>query len=403
MSERVQVYFEMLKGSSSIDLDCSAKKLVLSEKQNVARLIAHISEIGDRKYHLKLGYKNLFDYCVKRLHLGEGSVYRRTQVSRICRRHPQILESLHAGHLNLTGASLIAPHLTADNAETLISEAGGKTKQEIKELIVKFAPKEPFKPSFRKNPSKSPKPEEAKMSEEDTKTLKLEGLSANDPAVRAENHKVFPSNGQRTRDIFEPATEDTFNIRFNAGKEFEENFNRLCEVLGVENARTNIEKVLGQAIKIALDKKDPKRRLEQRRKREEKKKTACSGKSCPGDGEEKEKQEKKKLEAHKTKQTSESTTAIRYVSQKVKERVFEKAGHQCEYQSPEGVRCSSRTGLQIDHILPFAICNSNDEENLQILCPAHNQFAAEEFYGSKYIEQKIKERRLEKVKRYGVE
>ena len=150
MSERVHAYFEELKKLSSKDLDRSARDVSLNEKQNTARLIAHISEIGERKHHLKLGYKNLFDYCVKRLNLGEGSVYRRTQVARICRSYPEILEALHTGHLNLTGASIIAPHLTTDNAKTLIDEAAGKTKIEIEKLIVKFAPKKPFKPSFRR-------------------------------------------------------------------------------------------------------------------------------------------------------------------------------------------------------------------------------------------------------------
>ena len=231
-----------------------------------------------------------------------------------------------------------------------------------------------------------------------------------DASVKAEGHKptIPPDRVQRAHDIFEPATEDTFNLRFNAGKEFEENFNRLCEVLGIENACRNLENVLGKALKIALDEKDPKRRLERRQKREEKKKAVCREKSCLGDEmleekeilEAKEKLEKQKPEVSKTKHTAKKSKATRYISQEVKERVFEKAHHQCEYQSSEGVRCSSRTGLQIDHILPFAICHSNDEENLRILCKAHNHFTAEEFYGRRFIKQKIEEQRQKKTKRF---
>ena len=44
MSERVKAYFEMLEGLSSEDLDRSARELAVREKQNGARLIAHISE-----------------------------------------------------------------------------------------------------------------------------------------------------------------------------------------------------------------------------------------------------------------------------------------------------------------------------------------------------------------------
>ena len=143
--------------------------------------------------------------------------------------------------------------------------------------------------------------------------------------------------------------------------------------------------------------------MERRQKREEKKRDACPEKSCLGDGvekkdlEERKHPKKKKPKAHETKQTSEKNAATRYISQKIKDRVLEKAGHQCEYQVSGGVRCSSRTGLQIDHILPFAVCHSNDEENLRVLCKAHNHFAAEEYYGAEFIEQKIYEQGLEKM------
>ena len=103
MSERVNAYFENLKNRSSEDLDLQSKELVFCEKQNAARLIANLAEIGDRKYHLKLGYKSLFDYCQRRLNLSEGSVWRRTQVAGVCRKHPQILDALFSGRLHLTG------------------------------------------------------------------------------------------------------------------------------------------------------------------------------------------------------------------------------------------------------------------------------------------------------------
>ena len=60
MSERVEAYFAMLKSRTSEDLDRSARALALREKHDVARLIAHIAEIGERDYHLELSYKSLF-------------------------------------------------------------------------------------------------------------------------------------------------------------------------------------------------------------------------------------------------------------------------------------------------------------------------------------------------------
>jgi len=72
MSESVKAYFAMLERLSSVDLDRSAQELAVREKHEVARLIAHIAEIGDRRYHLELGYTSLFEYCVVRLNLSEA-------------------------------------------------------------------------------------------------------------------------------------------------------------------------------------------------------------------------------------------------------------------------------------------------------------------------------------------
>ena len=59
----------------------------------------------------------------------------------------------------------------------------------------------------------------------------------------------------------------------------------------------------------------------------------------------------------------------------------------------DGTRCSSRTGLQIEHVRPFGIFRSNDERFLQLLCAQHNGLAAERVYGAAFIQRKIVERR----------
>ena len=81
----VKEYLVRLGTLSTFRLDQSAEKLARSEKQCVARVIAHVAEISRRKAYLELGYKNLFDYCTKHLGFSEGSTYLRTQVARICR------------------------------------------------------------------------------------------------------------------------------------------------------------------------------------------------------------------------------------------------------------------------------------------------------------------------------
>jgi len=46
---------------------------VLADKQNTAKLIAHIAEMSRRKGALERGYKNLFEYCVRPQNSSEGA------------------------------------------------------------------------------------------------------------------------------------------------------------------------------------------------------------------------------------------------------------------------------------------------------------------------------------------
>ena len=92
-------------------------------------------------------------------------------------------------------------------------------------------------------------------------------------------------------------------------------------------------------------------------------------------------------------ETSEPATS-RHVPAAVRDRVFQRAGHQCQFTGPDGTRCTARTGLEIEHTVPFAMRPEHDEPGLEILCAPHNRLRAEQAYGARYIHAKISERRL---------
>src|SRR3989442_16033650 len=56
--------------------------------------ILHIAEISRRKGELERGYPNLFEYCVRRLNLSEGSVALRIQVAKVARPKPAFEPSI---------------------------------------------------------------------------------------------------------------------------------------------------------------------------------------------------------------------------------------------------------------------------------------------------------------------
>jgi len=358
MVERLKAYFEKLEALSIDELDRSAEKLVRLEKRNVALLIAHIAEISRRKAELERGYRNIFEYCVSRLNLSEGSVALRLQVANVSRRFPQLLVALAENRVSLTVAGLLATHLDEENVERLLSDCAGMTKRAAEEYLVRLRPKPVFTPSIRKQPAPSAKNESFR------------------PVPEPEEPRPTPQ--RVTAPLLAPATPDSFNFRFAADRRFKEKLERLAEVLGVENPLTHMAEVLEHAIDVALDQKDPKRKRE-RRLEKERRRTAREEKSRPDEILKKEPQES------------------RYVSSAVQERVHERAAYQCEYRAPDGRRCTSRTGLEIEHERPFAIFRSHDERFLRVLCRRHNRLRAEQFYGAKLIQTRIEEARRKKV------
>ncbi len=291
MIAKVKTYFERLESLSTEELDHSTEKLVRAEKRNMALVIAHIAEMSRRKGHLERGYKSLFDYCVRRFRLSEGSVALRIQVANVALRFPQILVALAENRLSLTVAGLLAPVLKESNIEKLLGDCAGMTKREAEEHLVALRPKPVFVPSIRKTPSRpassSPR-QEAR------------------PAPR-----VSPS-------ILEPAKPELFNFRFAADREFKDKFERLAEVLGVENPLQHMSEIMGQALDIALEKKDMKRKLARRLKKE--------AKRGPRPDEV---------------VTGDQKASSRYIPSAVRERVHERAAYRCEFRGPDGTRCRS--------------------------------------------------------------
>ena len=349
MIGRFTTYFQKLERLSTQELDTSIEKLVRKEKRNTALVVAHIAEMARRKGVLERGYKNLFDYCVRRLQLSEGSVALRIQVANVSRRFPQLLVALAENRVSLTVAGLLAPHLTDDNVGKLLEDCAGMTKRQADEYVVGLRPKPVFEPSIRKTPAPSKKPQTPNSTQPK-------------PAAQPAEGAAPPPTTSST--VFEPARPDRFNFRFSAGREFKERFERLAEVLGVENAQKHMAEILEQALDVALDKKDLKRKRERRLKRKARRATTAEPKPRPD-------------------------KVTRHVQSEVRERVHVRGGFQCEFRGPDGTRCSSRTGLEVEHARPFARFRSHDERFLRLYCKAHNRLSAERAYGVAFIQNKI--------------
>jgi hypothetical protein len=120
---------------SDEQLVAEVKRLAGSERRATAALIRALIELDARRLYLGEGYSSLFTYCTQALHLAEGAAYNRIETARAAGRFPMILDGLENGSLTLTTVRLLAPHLTVENHESVLTSAHHKRKQDIEQIF----------------------------------------------------------------------------------------------------------------------------------------------------------------------------------------------------------------------------------------------------------------------------
>lgn len=465
MNQNYSELFTQLEKLSVLELHRQAECLVQAESETTAALITRIATISKKDGHFELGYKNLFDYCVNGLHLSEGSTNLRIQVANVCKEFPMVLGYLSQNRISLTVAGLLSPHLRPENAEKLLQDCEHMSKRQVEAYLVSIKPKPQVTSGVRRAatplPSQNGEEQSSLGSSVGSTQLEIDTASpskpvgstnatpAPDPSTPiAETPEAKPANSR-----VNPASPETYNCRFSAGKVFKDKLERLAEVLGIERPENRLQEVLEQALDLALDRKDPQRKLERKLKRENSRgslsprpaedgmaTTPASPEGCAvtppaspavqaGSGDEVANHPPvhsetcdalpnsipapvihlpfqslngdsvafgldQNAEVGGLQGVSESAAIhqqprSRYIPAAIRALVLQRAGYQCEYRGPDGHRCESRTGLAIDHIWPYALWGRGDEENLQALCPNHNLWKAERDFGKEFIRRKI--------------
>jgi hypothetical protein len=92
-----------------------------------ADLVAHIAEVETRRLYAREASPSMFVYCTNVLHLSEAEAYLRITAARAARENPPLLAMLADGRLHLSGIAKLAPHLTRENRDSLLSRAVHKS------------------------------------------------------------------------------------------------------------------------------------------------------------------------------------------------------------------------------------------------------------------------------------
>lgn len=379
--------------------DLSAEELVMRVRslnaegnRLLARLLVHLGEVDRRALYKQHACSSMFAFC-RKLGMSEGSASRRIDSARAIRKFPQLVPLIERGELHLTALSIVFSILTAENIDTVIAAVAGKTRLEVEEIKVRYAPRATVKDSIRKMPEPSPLPALAALASEAaqmplapppvavTENLPKSSSSESAPAA-SEPHAVAvaaectpaqatfpeavaPPPVAVTKD--EPAMrvapritpvvplrEDAYKVQFTASKAIVDKIEHVKAMMRHRNPKGELAGIVDAALDLLIAK------LEKERfgktSRPQKVQRPCK----PG-----------------------------HVSQAKRREVFERDGIQCTYVDASGTRCTERGCLEIDHVRAKGRKGGEETPNLRVYCRAHNQMHAKDDFGAAFIERKI--------------
>lgn len=326
-----------------VDLLNEVKQLAADEVRATSRLVAALGELDARRLYLGEGCASLFTYCTHVLHLSEHAAYLRIEAARAARKWPSILRLLAEGALHLTAVGLVAPHLTAENHERVLTAARHRTKREIEELVASLRPLPAAPSSVRRlSVPKSGATIAAPVATgvQDS-THPPMGTSASD-----DKSAQPPREPRKPVAAIKPLAPERYRVQFTVSRETHDRLGEARDLLRHCVPDGDIAVIFDRALKLLL--------TELRKTRH--------------------------AMVERPRATSSAVGMGRHVAACVKRAVWERDKGQCAFVGSAG-RCSERGLLEYHHVIPYADGGATTAENLQLRCRAHNAYESERWFG----------------------
>jgi hypothetical protein len=327
---------------SDVQLMESLKSLVGHGRAVLARLLAHLVEVEERRLHLEAACPSMFQFCVQRLAMSEDEACRRIHAARLARRFPDLLVRIERGELTLSTMALLRDALDDSNYEELVEAAAGKTKAEVQAHLAKRSPARDVPAAITTIPAQAPIP-----------TL---GMTAR------------PAPATATGPQLVSLSETRHKVQFTASDELRKKLERAQDLMRHANADGDLAVVVERAVDLLL-----------------------------------EKLEKQRFGKRSRPRVPRADDEVASVPRATRRAVFERDGERCTFSDGDGHRCPATTWLELDHITPRARGGTNELGNLRVRCRAHNLLYAEDAFGREHVQRKIRERRHPSQRGYATE
>ena len=381
-------------------------ELVGSSKQTLARVLAHLGEVEERRLHLDMGYSSMFVYCVKRLGLSEDEACRRIEVSRLARRHPHLFARIASGRVSLSVAALLKPHLTEDNAAALLDLVSGSSVARAREQLAAHFPRPDVPATIRKLPkprgAATPTAMGAAAAAEPEHTrqelspgaptertvprgnCETEPLLAREPKVLVATADASPcttagvSTASSVSRILEPLSKGRYKLQLTADTELKDKLELARDLMRHTQPDGDLAPILSRALDLLIE------QLMKRRFGARSPQPRAARKSTPDTPD-----AARPTTPGTTQPNKASPATSRQIPRSTRRIVAERDGLRCAWHAPDGTRCEARAWLEADHHHPRGRGGDASPENIRLLCRAHNLRAAEKEYGREHIDRCI--------------
>ncbi len=346
-----------MKTIASLDSAALARRLhdLVGQERNVqVDFLLHLEEFDRRRAYLEEGYGSLWEYCQQALHLREGAAWRRIAAMKVLRKLPRMEAALRDGRLCLATLALLAPVLTADNADELLGRAAYRSKAEVDSLVASLKPRPAPADGLRKLPEPREAPSESAAAPAAAPlgaappslfaaAVAAAPCGARDPVSpetgAVERAEPPPVASLPRRDVhMQAVAQDRWSLRVTIDRDLKNDLETLGALLSHKVPSGDLAAVLHEAVRCGIEKHGKRKGA-----------VAPARRRSPSPA------------ARKSQDP-------RVIPMEVRRQVWRRDGGRCTWTSPEGKRCGSRWQLELDHVTPPLFGGGATVDNLRLRC-----------------------------------
>jgi 5-methylcytosine-specific restriction endonuclease McrA len=327
------------------------------DRTGTAELLGYLAEVDRRRLYLPAGYPSMFAWCVETRHYSEDVASKRIRAARAARSFPAILDMLADGRLHLSAVSLVARRLTRENAHALLASCVHRSKRSIELMLAERFPERdaPTRVQCITPASSLPAPGPVKdlpvmHANADAGTTSAPGPEVSQSAPAPPLVAAAPVVAYS---CITPTAPQRYKAQFTMDDAMHADLVRAQDLLGPQNCDDRVRVVFRRALRALVTKL-----------------------------------EKQKLAVTEQPRVQSKAPQGRTIPAALKREVWKRDQGQCTFVAENGRVCGSRTALEIDHIQPVAKGGRTALDNLRLLCRAHNQYEAENAFGSGFMHTK---------------